>query len=78
MNRSMNGPSTRSWNPGSISSFSACGAAENASTTASDLETPRASLVNTPTAVRDRKMPAKIPRMPVISRTVVTVIRPPA
>ena len=66
---------TRSLNDGSSSSFMEAGAAEKAAMTASDLETPRASLVNTPTAASDKKTPAKMPAMPTIIMPV--TIRPP-
>src|SRR4051812_13912086 len=64
------GSRTRFWKDGWSSCLRASGAVENASMTASDFETPVASLVNTPMAVRERKIAAKIPAIPIPSRTV--------
>ena len=69
--------STRSLNDGSSSSCMEAGALENASSTTSDLEMPRSSLVKTPIAAREMKMPAKMPVIPSISTIVVVAIRPP-
>ncbi len=53
--RSSSGVRTRSWKDGSSSFCIASGAAEKASTTARDFDTPRASLVKTPMAASDKQ-----------------------